>query len=258
MSTIQQYLTVIRLLHLDLGLAHPYGDDHQVTSLIRAVKRVKGTAPAYKLSLSLQQINSLLHHLDITNIRDLQTWCFITLGFYGLLRISAVTTPSEDVDSANQNTMRKADATPTPYGIILTIKHSKTVQYAERVFHAVIPRIGGLYCPTLALLTFLQLTSALPAAAPLLAFQANTGKVIPLAATNARQRLKKLLITLGLPTQDYNSHSLRRSGASYLLAKGVPLETVKVLGDWKSDCVFKYLKPVATDKLTLVNKIHNV
>jgi len=63
-----------------------------------------------------------------------------------------------------------------------------------------------------------------------------------------------LIVAIGLPPAHYNTHSLRRSGASHLLASGVPLETIKVLGDWKSDCIFKYLKPTASQRLSMANK----
>ena len=42
-------------------------------------------------------------------------------------------------------------------GCILLFKHSKTIQFGERVFQAVLPLLHDAtdYCPTLALLTFI-------------------------------------------------------------------------------------------------------
>ena len=70
----------------------------------------------------------------------------------------------------------------------------------------------------------------------------------------ARAKLKVLLTAIGLKAEDYGTHSLRRSGASYLLAKGVPLEMIKVMGDWSpnSSCVFRYLRPGPEDKLQVL------
>ena len=57
---------------------------------------------------------------------------------------------------------------------------------------------------------------------------------------------------MGLPASEYNTHSLRRSGASHLFTAGLPLHAIKVIGDWKSDCVFKYLKPTASCKIKMI------
>ena len=46
----------------------------------------------------------------------------------------------------------------------------------------------------------------------------------------------------GLDTEQLSSHSLRRGGCTYLASMGVPLEEIRVRGDWASDAVFRYLK----------------
>ena len=49
-----------------------------------------------------------------------------------------------------------------------------------------------------------------------------------------------------------SSHSLRRSGATHMLMNSVPIETIRVLGDWRSGVVFRYLKPSADSKLSVL------
>ena len=46
---------------------------------------------------------------------------------------------------------------------------------------------------------------------------------------------------LGVPPDLYGTHSFRRGGASFALEAGVPLDTISLLGDWKSDAMFLYL-----------------
>ena len=46
--------------------------------------------------------------------------------------------------------------------------------------------------------------------------------------------------------------SLRRSGVTHLFTLGITVETIKMLGDWKSDCVFTYLKPKPHDKRNIL------
>ena len=84
-GTIQQYLLAIRILHLESGLRNPSEGQYQIQSLMRAVKRVKGCEQRYKQTLSLKQIHSLYHQLDMSHVPDIQLWAIITACFYGLL-----------------------------------------------------------------------------------------------------------------------------------------------------------------------------
>ena len=129
-STIQQYLSIIRLLHLELGLPHPYQGNHQISSLMKAVKRVKGNSQAYKLSLSLHQIKKLCSHLDLSKRPDAQTWCIIACCFYGLLRIGSVTVQCQHRWDT-ERILTRGDVTFTTAGCILALRHSKTNQFRE-------------------------------------------------------------------------------------------------------------------------------
>jgi hypothetical protein len=55
-STIQQYMSVIKLLHLELGLDYEMQSNHQITSLMKGIRRVKGQDTRYKLTLSLDNL----------------------------------------------------------------------------------------------------------------------------------------------------------------------------------------------------------
>ena len=61
-----------------------------------------------------------------------------------------------------------------------------------------------------------------------------------------------MAVAIGLTPGDYASHSLRRSGATHLFLNGVPVETIRIIGDWRSDAIYKYLKPTPDSKLLLL------
>ena len=50
--------------------------------------------------------------------------------------------------------------------------------------------------------------------------------------------LKAYLSRSGLPPEQYGSHSFRRGGATFALEAGVPLDSIAVMGDWKSDAMY--------------------
>ena len=54
-------------------------------------------------------------------------------------------------------------------------------------------------------------------------------------------KLRACLNQCGLAGMDFGSHSFRRGGASLAFQVGIPVELIKILGDWKSDAVLLYL-----------------
>ena len=64
----------------------------------------------------------------------------------------------------------------------------------------------------------------------------------PVSPANVRTTLKMILASLGFNAHLYNCHSLRIGRSCDLLEMGVLVETIKQLGRWKSNIVYKYLK----------------
>ena len=67
--------------------------------------------------------------------------------------------------------------------------------------------------------------------------------------------LQFFLTRLGLNSSQYGSHSFRRGGASLALEAGVPLDTIAVMGDWKSDAVYLYLHMPLSQRLRAQHSI---
>ena len=71
--------------------------------------------------------------------------------------------------------------------------------------------------------------------------------------------VKSAGVALGEDAKDYGSHSYRRGGATAYMAAGVPYETVRMFGRWKSDCARRYIDAWAgmmTEAASLVNQGH--
>ena len=253
-STIQQYLSILNILHLELGFPHPTQDNYPISSLMKAVRRAKATPASYKLPLSLDQLGAVYNLLDRDNISHAQLWAIIVCCFYGLLRISNVTVPCESQWDPNK-TLLRSDVSFGPQGCVLKLRWSKTIQFHQRVLEIPLPLLSGkVTCPVAALVHFFSKAGPMPDTVPAFAFRSPTGQLNVPTPANIRGRLAKLWLRLGLRSADFNTHSLRRSGASFLLSQGVPLEAIKTLGDWRSDCVFSYLKPNISQKFTLAKK----
>lgn len=65
----------------------------------------------------------------------------------------------------------------------------------------------------------------------------------PLTKVQVNKVLKKCVLTLGLPTEDYSSHSFRIGAATSAAIQGVSEEKIKLMGRWKSNAVNSYIRP---------------
>lgn len=252
-ATIQEYLNVVRILHLELGHKNPVADNFELQSMLRGVKRQKGNKQSFKLAITTDNLKSMHATLNMQSVEDVQLWCAILVCFYGLLRISAVCVKSKE--HVSDNVLCRRDLTISSEGCSIQQRHSKTNQYGERSHCIVLPYIRGhILCPVAAMLTFLGRAGAVPPNCPLLTRQSTTG-LVPLTQDVMRRRLTSMLRDIGLDTNEYGTHSLRRGGATWLMTCGVPLHTIKSIGDWKSDCVQKYLKPNLNEKFKLLSNV---
>ena len=64
----------------------------------------------------------------------------------------------------------------------------------------------------------------------------------PVSAPQLRLIFKKFIKAIGLQSQLYNIHSFRIGRSSDLFKLGVSVETIKKIGRWKSNAIFKYLR----------------
>ena len=64
----------------------------------------------------------------------------------------------------------------------------------------------------------------------------------PIKPVHLRKCLKKVIKEAGFDEKFYDSHSLRTGRTCDLLKLGLSVETIKKIGRWKSNAVFRYLK----------------
>lgn len=252
-STVVQYLNVVRIIHLQAGLPNPLHDSFHVKSLLLGIKRLRGHKPKPKDPVSPDMLIRMHQVLNLSSIADTQFWAATLCCFYGLLRVNHVSVSvAQQGQPLNPAVFRRQDACRKPNGFVLHMRACKTVQFQEKPMYIAIPEYRGhVLCPTAALDAFLRLTPGVPLTAPLFAIPGAY-----LTTAGFRTRLMRLLQDLGLSElADINTHSLRRGGATWLLAQGVPLHMIRILGNWQSDAVFKYLVPDSQSKQSYLNAL---
>ena len=252
-ASIQQYLNVIRILHLEMGVQNPLKDNWMLRSVMQGIKRGKGAEQSFKLPLSINDLQKFREYLSPHLQEDSRLWAVILCCFFGLLRIGNVTVRSK-ASLSTQPFLRRSDFHICNKGSLLHVRVSKTIQNKERVLEVPLPFLSGnALCPTSAVVKFLALTKGLPSDWPLFALKDKKGQMIVLTQATVRRQVDNLVSRCGLPSCKYGTHSLRRGGATWLMLSGVPLSMIKCIGDWKSDAVERYMKPTLSDKMDTIN-----
>ncbi|KAL5509610.1 hypothetical protein EMCRGX_G005004 [Ephydatia muelleri] len=157
----------------------------------------------------------------------------ITLGFFGLLRVSEFTVPNQHGFNPDQLLTAK-DITMHKDSMIVVIKKSKTDQRGESC-QINIGQTHTKCCPHLAIQRYLGQVTRF-AKKPLFQFESGTA----LTSMALRLVLHHLIRRFGYSTKLYHTHSLRIGAATAVARSGLSPATIKNLGRWWSEAYKVY------------------
>ena len=137
----------------------------------------------------------------------------------------------------------KSDFRFFPWRVELNVRWSKTTLFKERQICIPLPQVSGSpLCPTSAILHAFSFTApATPGSQAFMWLHPTSLRQQPFAYSLFLSKLRDLLSKCGIDGAQYGSHSFRRGGASFAFHASIPLEFVKILGDWKSNAVLLFL-----------------
>ena len=143
------------------------------------------------------------------------------------------------------------DNVSNPEVLSVRIKQSKTDPFRQGVtIH--MGKTGGDLCPVAAVLAFLAIRGA--GVGPLFRFKSGEALTRPRLVA----ALRKVLAQAGFKPEDYAGHSFRIGAATTAAACGIPADTIKTLGRWKSQAYQLYVrlprKQLASISCTLATK----
>jgi hypothetical protein len=118
---------------------------------------------------------------------------------------------------------------------------------------------GSPLCPTNALFDLLALTDAFPKSAAILSFspRSSPGSRVSLGAAEFTSILRTILARNGFPAADFSIHSFRRGAATFASSIGVPNETVKFQGNWRTDCYEIYVDRASEHRQNFAKSMAN-
>ena len=185
---------------------------------------------------------------------DASFWAVCLTAFFGLFRKSNLL-PVSDIQYDSNKQFSRSSFQFFHWGALVQVGWSKTIQFRERSVCIPLPYIPySLLCPASSVLHAMSFTRmSLPTSHAFAYFDLRSRRPTCLTYRSFLSKLRECLPRLGFPPGMYASHSFRRGGASFVFQSGVPVELIKMLGDWKSDAVLLYLVVPLSIRLQSIN-----
>ena len=234
-TTLNNYVSALNVLGRfsqgSFDLRHDYG----VQLLLRGFRRLKGDSSKPKDPLMPSDLKKMFCFVDLSDQAQLVMWLIILLAFRTLLRKCHFLCSSDD---DQEHLLRVSDVSFKPWGCILVINSSKTIQFGQRSLEIPVSYSSEPLCAVSLLKSYMD---KFPRHSSEFLFTLKKGNFQqPVSYTRALDFLKSLAARAGLE-KDIGFHSLRRGSASYMHSLHIDLISIQKAGDWLSLCVLKYL-----------------
>ena len=238
--TIKVYLSAVRNLHVSAGLHNQF--ELVLTPRLEMVIKLEKSliTSRTRLPITLDIMADISKRLNDSphNHDNIMLWAACCLAFFGFLRCSEFTVPSQsDFCPATHLTLQDLviDSRTNPTTIQVTIKQSKTDPFRQGC-KLCLGKTGADICPISAILPYLAIRGSGPG--PLLILANGNHLTRQLFAA----RLSTVLEQAGINSKGYNTHSFRIGTATTAKEKGIADVHIKMLGRWKSSAYQLYIR----------------
>ena len=241
--SIANYMSGVKLLHILLGYEYGYADNIHLQLLIRGIKRLCPHTPRRAKPVVPVLLASVATVADTSSSLHLATVAVALLLFHTLARLGSILPAS--LKSKRNSFLHGQDIGFTSYGMVVSLSHTKTIQFGERCLRIPLVARDGATCPVAAYFSHLRLLGRRKgrASSPAFVYRDSKGVVCWLTKSIFIKTFRDLAARAGdSDPAAYSGHSFRRGGASWAFQAGLPGELIQVMGDWSSDAYRRYLE----------------
>ena len=150
-ASARGYLNIIGIPHKRFGLLNPLLDKwppKSLKSLLTGINRSKGQTKSQRHPISPSMFLQLHDQLNLESSFEASFWAIFLVAFYGMFRNSHLL-PVSPTSFDPRKQLTKADFKIFPWGVLITIHWSKTIQFRGRVVIIPLSRIPhSPLCPT--------------------------------------------------------------------------------------------------------------
>ena len=234
------------MLHIFLGLPYSHGEDFLLQLELRGISRLHPHVPIRAEPITPHILLQFYQLMDNSSLHCAVWSCALVL-FYTMARLGSILPSSRSTPQREFLTRDRINFCRE--GLLVTLIHTKTIQYGRRRLHIPLLKFNSVLCPVTAyarLKQFFQVFSQLPA----FVFK-EEGQVKWLTSSIFIKTFRAVIGRKGYNTSHFTGHSFRRGGATWAFQCGMPGELIQICGDWVSDSYKRYLEFSTSNKLEL-------
>ena len=252
-STINNYLSAVVALHKFYGYPSEFRTSYLIKMLLRGLKAQLGDMTIQMQPLSVEQLERI--HSDVVSTElDKTIWAMLILSFRSLLRKSNLV---PDAPDKLVHVLCRKDLVFYHWGLLLRVRSTKTLQCNEYVLEIPIYYVDNpVFCAASMVREHLA-KYPIHDDCPIFVKQGQTSLEV-LLYREVLSFIKGAVEMIGLDPAEYGTHSMRRSGASFMHSNGIPLEDIMVMGDWRSLAVLDYLVTPMSRKVEIQKALCSV
>lgn len=235
-NTIKVYLFAVRHYHIINKCNNPLLCTPRLNLVLKAIQ-LKCIKSKSKLPITYPILEKVYVALGRSRDERLM-WAAMTLGFFGLLRASEFTVPSQ-ASFCNDKHLTVSD-------VSLRSSHSNDTFMSVRVKSSKTDSKGFILhigcsqhtvCAVCAMTDYLN-TRAMSGSDPLFLFDNDTILSRSILVSTTRS----YLAMCGIDPEKYTGHSYRVGGATSAAEAGLSDWEIKAMGRWNSECYHRYIK----------------
>ena len=245
-STIKRRIVSISVIHKMKG--HYLDTKHPaIIENLMGIKRRKGVKQKAKKPLLINHLKQIIDVIDKENepdIKKLRNKTLLLIGFSGgFRRNELVSLDIEDVDFVFE-------------GVKISLKKSKTDQFAEGYVKGIPHFENSLYCPVNSLKRWIDALKIKQG--PIFTRFSKGSKITRVRLTDQTVALiiKEYLLKVGIDNKNYSGHSLRSGFATSAAEAGAEERSIMAITGHKStEMVRRYIKEANLFNNNALNKI---
>lgn len=237
-------------MHKFYGYDTDFRDSYYLSMAVKGIKVKIGSEVHHMVALSPNQLIQMYAYVSLLDEFQVACWAAIIFSFRTLLRKSNFLPDNLDY---NPHLISRKDIKFTDDGMVVSIATSKSDRSGGNPQRMVVYETAAQQplCEVSWLRNHFKTTPQLE----LGVFVKSSSKgFVPLMYKDVLQFLQKLVGYIGMDPHDAGLHSLRRSGATYLNTLGISLPDIKLIGNWRSNSVFDYIK-CSDERLASIQRI---
>lgn len=252
-SSIRNYLHGVKVFHLILGFPYDFSSNYVLQLTLQGLQRLKPHVPSRAPPMTPTILFRVAAVVNKSSPLEVVVFSTGLILFFLLARLGSVLPVSQTF--SKDTLLLRSSFSPCPSGLLVTFRHTKTIQFGKRLLHLPLLRIpGSPICPVSAFESAAFFHSGKPSAP---VFQIPfRGSHIALTRSCFLTVFRQFLSRAGIPNHvSFRGHSFRRGGATWAFQCGVPGELIQIFGDWHSDAYKVYLEFSMQSKLEFASRV---